>query len=186
MFCARLLQRARPGYPSFVPDGDLHRIFAALAQSGARYVVVGGVAVVLHGHPRFTADLDLVVELDPANVRRALVALKSLGYRPRAPVPAEQLADPAIRATWIEEKGLTVFSFWSASLPATEVDVFVQEPFPFEEAYRRGLSVDLDGAPVMIASIDDLIVLKRAANRAKDLEDIAALEAIARLEGDDG
>lgn len=169
-----------------MPDGDLHRIFAALAQAGARYVVVGGVAVVLHGHPRFTADLDLVLSLDPENVGRALEALRSLGYRPRAPVPAEQLADPAIRAAWIEEKGLTVFSFSSGTLPATEVDVFVEEPFPFEDAYRRGVRVDLGGAQVVIASIDDLIQLKRAANRPKDLEDIAALEAIARLEGGDG
>jgi hypothetical protein len=45
-------------------------LFAALGQAQARYLVVGGVAVVLHGHPRFTADLDLVVALDPDNVRR--------------------------------------------------------------------------------------------------------------------
>lgn len=47
---------------------DLERIFGALEASGARYLVVGGVAVVLHGHPRFTADLELVLALDPANV----------------------------------------------------------------------------------------------------------------------
>jgi hypothetical protein len=164
-----------------VGEGDLQRIFSALGQSGARYLVVGGVAVVLHGHPRFTADLDLVIALDFENVGRVLGALQSLGYRPRAPVPAEQLADPEIRKAWIEEKGLTVFSMWSAALPATEVDLFVKEPFPFDEAYRRGVEVDLDGTHVVIAAVDDLVRLKRAASRPRDLEDIAALEAIARM-----
>jgi hypothetical protein len=64
---------------------DLERIFAALEASRARYLVVGGVAVVLHGHPRFTADLDVVIALERANLSKALRALQGLGYRPRAP-----------------------------------------------------------------------------------------------------
>ena len=83
--------------------GDLARIFAALEQSGTRYLVVGGVAVVLHGYPRFTADLDLVLALDPANLRLALDALAQLGYRPRAPVALDEFLDPATRQRWIEE-----------------------------------------------------------------------------------
>jgi len=51
--------------------------------------VVGGVAVVLHGSLRTTADLDLVVRIERANAERAIGALESLGYRPRALVPAE-------------------------------------------------------------------------------------------------
>jgi hypothetical protein len=43
------------------PKTDFEQIFEALGQAGVRYVVVGGVAVVLHGHPRLTADRDLVV-----------------------------------------------------------------------------------------------------------------------------
>ena len=42
---------------------DFEIIFQALEQAGARYLTVGGVAVVLHGTPRFTADLDLVLDL---------------------------------------------------------------------------------------------------------------------------
>ncbi len=117
-------------------DGDLHRIFDVLTQAGVRYLVVGGVAVVLHGHPRLTADLDLVVGLEPDNVRAAIRALATLGYRARAPVDPESLADPAARRSWIEEKGMTVFSLFSPAMPASEVDLFVEEPFPFDEATR--------------------------------------------------
>jgi predicted nucleotidyltransferase len=156
--------------------GDLERILEALDQSGTRYLVVGGVAVVLHGYPRFTADLDLVLALDSPNVLLALQALRSLGYKPRAPVPVEQFADEEIRKSWIEEKGLVVFSLWSPQLPVTEVDLFVKEPFPFDEAYSRALRVDLGFATVTVASIKDIINLKRRAGRAKDFEDIEALE----------
>lgn len=165
--------------------GDLERIFAALADSGARYLVVGGVAVVLHGHPRFTADLDLVLALDTANLRRALDALAGLGYRPRAPVSLDEFLDPETRARWIEEKGLTVLSLWSAELPATEVDLFASEPFPFNAAYERAVRADLGDVLVTVAGLSDLIALKRSAGRPQDLEDIRSLEAIDRENGRD-
>jgi hypothetical protein len=160
--------------------GDLHRIFEALETAGVRYLVVGGVAVVLHGHPRFTADLDLVVSLDSANALAAVRALGTLGYRPRAPVPAEQFADASMRRRWIEEKGLTVFSLWSPNHPGTEVDLFVEEPFAFEACHARGVHADLGTTRAMVVSLEDLIELKRQAGRPRDLEDIAALEAIRR------
>lgn len=80
----------------------IEQILAALNAETVRYLVVGGVAVVLHGHLRTTADLDLVVELAPDNARRALAALAKLGFRPRAPVPAEHFLDAGIRQSWIE------------------------------------------------------------------------------------
>jgi hypothetical protein len=48
------------------PSSDFEAVFAALQQAGVHHLVVGGVAVVFHGYPRFTADLDLVVALDRA------------------------------------------------------------------------------------------------------------------------
>lgn len=163
-----------------MPASDLERIFAALADAGARYLVVGGVAVVLHGHPRFTADLDLALALDPANVEAALAALERLDYRPRAPVPLRAFADPAQRADWVRTKGTTVFSLWSGELPGTEIDLFVEEPFPFEAAWARRLRADLEGAAVEVVSLDDLIGMKRRAGRPQDLADVRELEAIAR------
>ena len=160
--------------------GSLEAIFAALERAHVRYLVVGGVAVVLHGHPRFTADLDLVLALDAANVRAALGALRALGYTPRAPVPTEDLADPVRRAEWVRNKGMTIFSLASPAHPATEVDLFVEEPFPFEEAYSRAVRADLGEACVWIAGIADLVAMKRRAGRPQDLEDVRNLEAIAR------
>jgi hypothetical protein len=170
-----------------MPQGSLETIFAALERADVRYLVVGGVAVVLHGHPRFTADLDLVLALDATNVRAAIAALSALGYRPRAPVRAEDLADPNQRADWIHNKGMIVFSLASPDHPTTEVDLFVEEPFPFEDAYRRATWTDLGTTRVPVASLSDLIQMKRSAGRPRDLEDVRVLEEIAReIESGDG
>jgi len=158
---------------------DFDLVFQALAERKVRYLVVGGVAVVLHGHPRLTSDIDIVLAMDHSNILAAMGALGSLGYRPRAPVPAEAFADPAIRGGWIADKGLTVFSMWSPEHPATEIDLFVEEPFPFDNAYARALHANLSTTEVTVASIEDLIALKTRAARAKDLEDVRALRAIA-------
>jgi len=163
-------------------ENDFDLVFAALAKRKVRYLVVGGVAVVLHGVPRFTADIDLVLALDRANVLAALDALAALAYRPRAPVPLLDFADPSLRRDWIEEKGLTVFSLWSPDHPATQIDLFVEEPFSFEEVFARATRVDLGANHVTVASVADLIELKRRADRPKDREDIERLIALAEGE----
>ncbi|MBN2573633.1 MAG: hypothetical protein JXP73_03645 [Deltaproteobacteria bacterium] len=157
---------------------DFDLVFAALEQRKVRYLVVGGVAVVLHGYPRFTADLDLIVDFDRANVTAAIEALTSLGYRPRAPVAAMDFADPEKRREWIEDKGVVVFSLWSPEHPATEVDLFVAEPFPFAPACRRATRVALGPLSVPVAAIPDLIGLKEKAGRPKDRDDIEKLREI--------
>ena len=59
-------------------------VFRALNDTGARYVVVGGLATVLHGYARFTADADLVVDLAPTPAKHIIDALTALGFVPRA------------------------------------------------------------------------------------------------------
>jgi hypothetical protein len=68
-------------------------VLRALQDGGVRYVLVGGTAVVLHGVPRTTADPDIVIDLEPSNVRRLIEVVMGLGFRPRPPVSAEALAD---------------------------------------------------------------------------------------------
>ncbi len=154
-------------------------VLAALNDAEVRYLVVGGVAVLLHGYLRTTADLDLVVELEEDNVDRALAALGRAGFRPRAPVPLEAFADPGLRRSWIETKNLQVFSLWHEALPGFEVDLFVEEPLDFEAAWARRIEVPLEHTVAPVVSLEDLLALKRAAGRALDLEDIEALRSIA-------
>ena len=175
-FC-RVLGRTRCTVGA-VP-GDVERTLLALAEADVKYLIVGGVAVVLHGHLRVTADLDLVVQLQPDNVTRCIRALQDLGFRARAPVPAAQFANPKMRESWMREKGLTVFSLWSPELPGFEVDLFVREPFDFDAVYQRAMRVQLDRCTATVISLPDLIVLKQEAGRPRDQEDVAALRTLA-------
>lgn len=157
---------------------------AALNRASVRYLVVVRLAVVAHGYLRCTADIDL--DLEPSNVESAMAALTAFGYRPLAPVVVADFADPATRASRVQDKGLRVFSLWSAEHQATEIDIFVGAPFDFEEAYRRAKMVKILPTPALpVAAIDDLLALKLAAGRPVDLEDVRALEALRRDRGDD-
>lgn len=128
---------------------------------------MGGVAVVLHGYLRTTADLDLIVQLDRDNVLRAIRALRDHHYRPRAPVAAEEFAERQVREQWIREKGLGV-----------EIDLFVSEPFDFDTVYARALRVPLEKTEATVIALEDLIALNRGVGRPRDLDDIAALESL--------
>ena len=163
-------------------EKELLSVFRALNETSVRYLVVGGVAVVLHGHLRFTGDLDLVVQLTPSNVASAITALERLGYKSRLPVSAASLADPLIRKSWVEDKGMVVFPLWSPTAPGLQIDIFVTEPFPFDENYARARSVDIDGIPISVLGVSDLIAMKRKVGRPSDLADVAALERIATLQ----
>jgi hypothetical protein len=155
-------------------------IFGALDDAGARYVVVGGLAVVLHGYARLTADVDLIVDLSPGEAIKAVAALSRIGMVPRAPVQVRDFADPEKRREWTEDKGMRVFSMHDPRKPLVEVDLFVDPPIPIDELLARAEWVDLGTRRVRVAGIEDLIAMKRIAGRPKDAEDIAALEAIAR------
>lgn len=153
-------------------------IFVELNHENVRFIVVGGLAVVLHGHQRLTADIDLVIQLKKANLEKAIRALKKLEYRPRPPVPIEQFANDEIRKSWIDEKGLTVFSLYSSKLKDIEIDLFVKEPFGFEKAFDRSEEVKLDQGSIQIASIEDLIEMKKIAGRPVDIQDIHVLQLL--------
>jgi hypothetical protein len=153
-------------------------VFRMLQKNNVRHAVAGGVALVLHGVIRFTADLDLIVDLERENLRRFLHAMNELGYRPRNPVQVEDFLDPVKRALWKREKGMEVFSFVDPAQPMTLVDVFVEEKIPFQEIERDLVRITAKGLTIPVVSPLHLKRLKKAAGRPQDLADIEALEAL--------
>jgi len=158
---------------------SLEAIIRELNDANARYLIVGGLAVAAHGYGRVTFDLDLVVQLQPDNVQRAMRALESLGYRPTVPVLMRDFADAALRETWIREKGIVVFSLYSDKHPETRIDLFVAEPFNFEREYENAMiGAILPGLQTRFVRIETLIRMKEAAGREKDREDIRQLKLL--------
>lgn len=158
-------------------------VLRALNHSRLRYVVVGGLATVLHGYARFTADIDLILDLAAGESKNAIDAFVDMGFVPRAPVDPHDFLDEARRSEWIAKKNMKVFSFWKPGDAFSSIDLFVENPIEFEDLWSRAERVDIGGEIIRIASIPDLIDLKKLANRPQDWEDIKNLEEILRSRG---
>ena len=158
---------------------SIETIVRVLNAAKARYLIVGGLAVSAHGYDRLTADVDLVIGLQPENIKRALHALQSAGWRMSIPVTVEDFASPKLRESWRREKNMIVLKLWSDEHPRTPVDVFVYEPFDFKKEFARAKWEPVAGkirAPFV--SYKTLLAMKRRAGRDKDLLDIKALKKL--------
>ena len=160
---------------------SVEAVVKALNEAQVRYLIVGGLAVVAHGLLRFTADIDVVLDPAPEALQRAVAALAGLGYRPRAPVEFGEFADAEKRDRWAREKGLTVFSTFSAEHRATELDLFLKPPFDFDAVYARADRFDVaPGVNATFVSLGDLVEMKRQVGRPQDMQDVEGLESLRR------
>lgn len=157
---------------------DFASLFTLLAAAQLRFVVVGGLAVLLHGLDRLTADVDLVIDLSTDEAEKAVRVLTGAGYRPLAPVDPRELADPTRRAEWQAQRGMQVFSFWDTHNSRPTVDIMLSPAVPFDELWGNANSVQIASATIKLASIPDLIRLKEAAGRPSDLVDIERLRSL--------
>jgi hypothetical protein len=158
---------------------SLEAIFLALREAQARYLVVGGLAVIAHGYVRLTKDLDLALDLSPEALPRALRAFESLGYRPIAPVPLTDFANPILRHEWTEDKQMKVFNLVSDRHPDVSIDIFPKDPFSFEAEYAEAVWKQITPkvtAPMV--SVSALIRLKQVADRPQDRIDIDKLRKL--------
>jgi len=140
---------------------QLQDVFASLQQNNVKYVVIGGIAAVLHGVPRATFDLDILIEATPENAQRLLAALESAQFSTVALTSIEDLLAHEI----------TIFRDW------VQVDVQTSTPgIDFATAWRNRETLNYQGQEFYVVCKADLIASKRAAGRAKDLEDVRLLE----------
>ena len=158
----------------------LDKVFREFNKKKVRYLVAGGVAVTLHGNPRFTKDLDLFIDPHEDNVRRVVEAFKTLGFVPRVPVKAKEFISANNRAKWQKEKGMLAFTFINPKNPFENVDLLFYAPMSFESAYRRKKTFRSNRISVPTVAVKDLIRMKRNAGRPHDLDDLAILNQIAR------
>ena len=156
-------------------------LFRSLNDAEVQYIIVGGLATVLHGYPRLTADVDLIINLEQAEAENAVKAITAAGFVPRVPVDPLQFADKATREDWIKNKNMLVFSFYQPENPVLIIDIFVREPIPFRELTERAKQMDIGGVTVPVCAIEDLISLKKMASRPQDLQDIKYLQELLNL-----
>jgi hypothetical protein len=147
---------------------DAERILRALAEHEVDYVIVGGLAVQVHGHVRTTVDIDVVPGPERSNLVRLAAALNALDAR---------VLNPGHEQLRIDAAMLPRATLWQFATPNGSIDVLHDAPGApsYEELRRRAVEIRLGDLSIAVSSRDDLIGMKRASARAIDLEDIAAL-----------
>src|SRR5438132_1521086 len=137
-------------------------IFKDFQKHKVRYVVVGGIAINLHGALRSTADLDILVEMSDENLGKIVRILKRHGYRVRQPVDPMKIAKSKIRKVWISEKHMKAFNFYKDK-ELKEIDIIIDSPVPYEIAAGKSVKFKAGRFMIPLISIDHLIKMKKKA-----------------------
>lgn len=136
-------------------------LFKLLNQHGAKYLLVGGYAVVLHGSNRFTGDMDVFIERTPENAKAVCNAYHEFGLG-RGEITAEDfLEDGRMLRAGFEPMRLEILNRISG--------------VTFECCYANRIEVEVEGVPIQVIGRDDLIANKIASGRDKDLGDVRRL-----------
>lgn len=151
-------------------------LFRALATAEVRFAIAGGLAVVLHGVPRMTFDLDIVVDLDVENLLRLVDVLTLQGYVPRLPVELRLLADRDTRDDWVNNRNLIAFTLVHPGRPMEEVDVLLSTGFEWSEFESTLVRLALADCSVPVVGRELLRRMKLASGRDKDIADAELLK----------
>jgi hypothetical protein len=140
---------------------NLYRaVFRSFQKHEVKYVVIGGIASILHGVPRVTFDLDILIEANPENAAQLLSALLEAGLGTAT----------LTTASGVLANEITIFK------DRVRVDVQTSTPgISFQDAWQRKETLTYQGQQFYILSKNDLIATKQAAGRAVDLEDVRLL-----------
>jgi hypothetical protein len=150
-------------------NADFLDLLTALSAAEARFLVVGGYAVGVHGRPRATKDLDVWIEASADNARRVMQALRDFG------APLGDLAESDLEAPG------TGFKMGE---PPSRVDILTQiEGVRFEDAWPRRLETSFGSVRCAVIGRADLLANKRSAAGPQDLADVAALERLEKSKG---
>jgi len=137
-------------------------ILLILSEKKVKFLLVGAYAMAVHGYPRSTMDIDLLIMPDPENALLTLQALDDFG----APVGNLSVDD-------LQKEGL----IFQIGVAPCRIDILTSiDGLKFEDAFARSQMIDIEGIPIRVLSIPDLIINKRATGRTKDLADAELLE----------
>lgn len=146
--------------PSMELHSDHRDLLAILNAKEVAYVVVGGIALAHHGAPRFTGDIDLLVQPSPENARRLVAALVEFGFGSVGLVEGDFLTEGQVVQLGFEP--------WRIDLLTRLAGV------TWDEAVAGAETGDF-GVPAPVLGRAELIRNKRAVGRPQDLADIARL-----------
>jgi hypothetical protein len=141
---------------------DFKEFIQSINAKKVSYLVVGGYAVALHGHPRYTKDIDIWIEISRDNADAIVAALDQFGFASLG-LKAEDFLEPDI----VIQLGY----------PPNRIDILTTIPgVEFSECWKSRVVVEIDGEPVNFIDLEHLVKNKRASGRAQDLADVENLQ----------
>jgi predicted nucleotidyltransferase len=144
-----------------VLNQDFKEFIQFLNDNHVRYLIVGGYAVAIHGHPRYTKDIDIWIEMSPENVDNLLQALEQFGF-----------SSLGLQA----EDFLTPDQIIQLGYPPNRIDLLTTiDGVNFENCYPLRLEVTIDNIVVNFIDLDNLRKNKEASGRLQDLADLENL-----------
>ena len=141
---------------------DFKEFVQSLNDNDVRYLVIGGYAVALHGHPRYTKDIDIWIQMTPENANRMIAALNDFGF-----------GSLGLRV----EDFLVPDQVIQLGYPPSRIDLITSPPgVDFETCYDSRVQTVIDGIAVSFIDLENLKKSKRAAGRLQDLADLENLQ----------
>ena len=156
-------------------------LFSKLQQFEVQYLLIGGLAVTLHGVEPAKMDIDITVAMQPNNLDKLIACAESLNLKPVLPVPLSSLKNLPLLKQWHTEKNLIAFALRTEEIAGVTLDILLFPPVDFGLMLQNVAQFTIGSTTVNVASIDNLILLKQAAGRAIDLSDIEHLNKIKSL-----
>jgi hypothetical protein len=141
---------------------DFKEFIELLNEHKVRYLVVGGYAVAFHGHPRYTKDLDVWIDLSSENADKVIKALEEFGFGSLGLNPEDFLeSDQIIQLGY----------------PPNRIDILTTlKKLKFEDCYKARIEVEIQGLKINFIDLENLKQNKRATGRPQDLADAESLE----------
>ncbi len=153
-------------------------LFNSFQKNEVRYLICGGLAVNLHGVPRMTADIDIILDLSEQNIDRFQKSVSETNYKLSIPVQLKDISDSKFRTKLKTEKNLVALSFYNPDKDFVVLDVLIDFPEEFEKLWSNREIKKVKDVNINLVSIDDLIALKKYSDRIQDQQDIHYLSKI--------
>jgi len=166
---------------------DYLGIFREFNKKRIKYIVTGGIAINLHGIPRATYDIGLLLKMEADNLRKFLGLLKNwgftpldskhlTGFKPKVPVDIMDFSKRENRERWIKEKNMKAFNLYNDKWAISEIDILIDIPVDYNQASKSVVYKKSEDVIIPVISIDNLIKMKSESKRAQDLSDIEHLK----------
>ena len=157
---------------------EIKKIFDILNRYNVKYLVCGGLAVNIYGIPRMTADIDLLLDFEETNILNFEKATKYLLFQSVIPLSINTFVKKEDRLKAIKDKNLIAYSYFNSQAGFMNLDVLLDTPIEFDILWKNKTDRLLGETVIHLVRIEDLIELKKYANRIQDQNDVLLLSKL--------